>query len=301
MISDDNTYRILKLLIRGLGRLPVGIANFCADLMGLLWFRIDRRHRTVTLENIALSFPGMTPCQVEDLGKQVFKNLASIPFEMAWTLGQDKESILSHVTVKGVEHVTKAHAKGNGVIVVLCHMGNFEMMIASIAETGLKGYAIYRKLDFSPLDRLIREARHRFNVTMIPTIGASKKIDAVLKNNSIVGTLLDQNVDWYQGAFVDFFGRPACTHKGLAKLALRSKAVVMSMFTVRDRKTRQYYIEFLPEIPRQETGCPIKDLENNTQAYSTAIESMVRRHPDQYFWVHNRWKTKNSCPWPAHD
>jgi len=221
-----------------------------------------------------VAIPELTPRQVGTLGKQVFKNLASIPFEMAWTLSLDRETIHSHVTVKGAEHVTKAHAKGNGVIVVLCHMGNFEMMIALIAETGLKGYAIYRKLDFAPLDRLIREARHRFNVTMSPILGASRKIDIVLKEGRIVGTLLDQNVDWYQGAFVDFFGRPACAHKGLAKLALRSKAVVMSMFTVRDRKTRQYYNEFLPEIPREDTGCPIKDLEKNTQAYSDAMESM---------------------------
>lgn len=291
-------YRLLKLLVRGLGSLPTGAANFCADLLGLLWFRIDRRHRTVTLKNIALSFPELSPGQVERLGVQVFKNIASILFEVAWSMKFDRETFLSRFTIKGIEHVQAAHAKGQGVIVVLCHMGNFEMMIAGIEETGLKGYAIYRRLDFVPLERLILEGRQRFDVTMIPILGASQKIDAVLKQGAVVGSLLDQNVDWYNGAYVDFFGRPACTNKGLAKLALRTKAPVLGMYTIRDRKTRKYHIEFLPEIPRQETGCPIKDLENNTQAYTTAIESMVRRHPDQYFWVHNRWKTRHCCPWP---
>ena len=197
-----------------------------------------------------------------------------------------------------MEYVHEAHAKGRGVIGLLWHMGNFEMLIGGIEQTGFGGHAVYRKLDFAPLERIILEGRQRFNVTMVPTLRASDKLVAILRQGGVIGSLLDQNVDWYNGVFVDFFGRPACTHKGLAKLALRTKAPVMCMYTIRDRKTRQYQIRFLPEIPRQETGCPIKDLENNTQAYNDVIESIVRKHPDQYFWVHNRWKTKNFCPWP---
>ncbi len=297
-MNDDHIFRALKLLVWLLGRLPVVVADFCANLLGLLWFRIDNRHRQVTLENIALSFGReMSRAQVEIMGKQVFKSLASILFEVAWAQKLDKKEFLSHFTIKGLEHVKKAHAKGCGVIVVACHMGNFEMLIPAIDETGFKGFAIYRALDFKPLERLIRDTRQRFGVTMIPIIGASKKIDAVLGQGGVVGTLLDQNVNWYNGVFVDFFGRPACTNKGLAKLALRSKAPVLPVYTV--RKNRKFLIEFLPEIPRVETGDEIKDFEINTQNYNFAIESMVRRYPEQYFWVHNRWKTKHFCPWPA--
>jgi KDO2-lipid IV(A) lauroyltransferase len=192
--------------------------------------------------------------------------------------------------------VTAAHAKGKGVLVITCHMGNFEMLIPAIEGTGLKGYAIYRKLDFEPLERLIRRLRQRFGVTMIPIRGASRKIDAVLRAGGVVGTLLDQNVDWYQGVFVDFFGRPACTNSGLAALAIRTKAPVLPMYTMREN--REFLIEFLPEIPLEDTGDRIKDLENNTQNYTAAIEAMVRRYPDQYFWVHNRWKTKSYCMLP---
>ncbi|MBU2481588.1 MAG: lysophospholipid acyltransferase family protein, partial [Proteobacteria bacterium] len=92
---------------------------------------------------------------------------------------------------------------------------------------------------------------------------------------------------------VDFFGRPACTNNGLAKLVLKTKPVVLPGF-MRSEKEK-FILEILPEIPLQETGDPIKDIENNTQAYVSAIESMVRRHPEQYFWVHNRWKTKPYC------
>ena len=124
----------------------------------------------------------------------------------------------------------------------------------------------------------------------------SEKIDAVLREGGEMGTLLDQNVDWYKGVFVDFFGRPACTNSGFAKLALRSRAPVVPMYTV--RKGKRFLIEFLPEVPLIETGDKIKDIEINTQNYVSAVESMVRRYPDQYFWVHNRWKTKPYCPYP---
>ncbi len=295
-MNDASKYRLLKLFVRGLGRLPVSAADYWAGLLGRLWFKIDKRHRVVAMDNISQSFSSLAADQVERLTKQVFINIASILFEVAWAQKFDKNAFLSHFTIKGLDHVKKAHAKGRGIIVVTCHMGNFEMLIPAIDETGFKGYAIYRPLNFKPMDRLIREMRQRFDVTMIPMRGASKKVVDILGQGGVVGSLIDQNVDWYKGVFVDFFGRPACTNNGMAALVMRSKAPVIPMYTV--RKNREYLIEFLPEIPLEETGDRIRDIEKNTQNYTAAVESMIRRYPDQYFWVHNRWKTKNFCPWP---
>jgi len=108
-----------------------------------------------------------------------------------------------------------------------------------------------------------------------------------------VATLLDQNVGWYKGVFVDYFGHPACTNNGLAKLAINSGASVVPMFI--RRENGRYIHEFLPEVPVVVTNDPIKDIENNTQAFVSALESMVRQCPEQYFWVHNRWKNKPYC------
>lgn len=296
-MNDDQMYRLLRLFVLALGRLPIWLADFCARLLGLLWFRIDARHRKITLKNLTLAFGDqMTPDQIEILGKRVFKNLMNILFEFAWTLKFDRETFLSHFTIKGVEHMKQAHARGKGVIGLLCHLGNFEMLIAGIEPVGVKGYAIYRRLNFKPLDRLMREGRRRFNVEVIPKGKSFTKVEAILKRGEIVGSLLDQSVDWYMGPFVDFFGAPACTHRGFAKLALKTRAPVLPVYTV--RKNRHFTVEILPEIPLVETGDPIKDIEINTQNYTSAIESLVRKYPDQYFWVHNRWKTKNYCPWP---
>jgi KDO2-lipid IV(A) lauroyltransferase len=296
-MKDEQIYRLLKRMIFFMGIIPIPVADFFARVLGRLWFRIDKRHRNITIDNLTWAFGReWSEEKIEQTARQVFVNIASMLFEVAWSARLSKSRFLSHFTVKGLRHVKAAHAKGKGVLVITCHMGNFEMLIPAIEGTGLKGYAIYRKLDFEPLERLIRRLRQRFGVTMIPIRGASRKIDAVLRAGGVVGTLLDQNVDWYQGVFVDFFGRPACTNSGLAALAIRTKAPVLPMYTM--RKNREFLIEFLPEIPLEDTGDRIKDLENNTQNYTAAIEAMVRRYPDQYFWVHNRWKTKSYCMLP---
>ena len=286
--------------MRIIGSLPMGLTDFFAGLLGLLWFKLDARHRKVTLENLTRAFGDQkSPEQIEIIAKQSFKNIINILFEFAWSLKFDRETFLSHFTIKGVDLLKEVHGRGKGVLGLLCHLGNFEMLIAGIEPAGVKGYAIYRQLDWAPLDRLIKEGRKRFNAEVIPTRGASKKAKAILEQGGIVGSLLDQNVDWYQGPFVDFFGAPAATHRGFAQLALETKAPVMVMYTV--RKNRHFTVEILPEIPLVETGDPIKDIEINTQNYTAAIEDLVRKYPDQYFWVHNRWKTPNACPWPRTD
>ena len=107
---------------------------------------------------------------------------------------------------------------------------------------------------------------------------------------------MDQNFDWYEGVFVDFFGRKACTNKGMALLALKTESPVIPMFLVRERS--RFKVIFEPEVPLIRTGDKTKDIEANTQQYNEVIEKIVRRYPEQWFWVHQRWKTKPFQPWP---
>jgi KDO2-lipid IV(A) lauroyltransferase len=108
--------------------------------------------------------------------------------------------------------------------------------------------------------------------------------------------LNDQRVDWYEGAFVDFFGKMACTNVGLARLAKQTGAPVVPLYVIR---TEHGFIgQFQPEIPWIPTGDEYFDLAENTQRYTRNIEAMIRKYPEQWFWVHNRWKTPPWCPWP---
>lgn len=297
-MSDDRIYRLLKLLVTLTGMLPWPVLKFFSDLLGLIWFRIDKRHRTVVLDNLTLAYPGrLTSFETQRMAIRIFKQTAAILFEVIWAYKKPKEELFDLFTVLGAEHLSNAIKKGKGVILLTCHMGNFELLVAALPKIGLNHpYGIYRKFDFKPLERLMREMRQRFGAILIPMRGASKKIEAVLHGGGVMGTLLDQSVDWYKGVFVDFFGRPACTNSGFAKLALKTRASVVPMYTVRENM--RFLIEFLPEIPLSETGDRIKDIEINTQNYTAAVEAMVRKKPDQYFWVHNRWKTKPYCLYP---
>lgn len=293
-MSNDRIYKLLKLIIALLAMLPRKVLTFFSDLLGLVWYIIDKRHRNVVIENIHFAYPErFSSTQIQRFVKTVFKNITSILFEVIWSYGKTRDELFEYFTVIGIEHLENAKKNGRGVILLSGHIGNFELGSVAVAKAGINPYGVYRKLDFQPMEQLLLEVRQRFGTTMIPVKGASKTIDTILKNNGIVGTLLDQNVDWWynQGVCADYFGRPACTHSGLAKLVLRSKASVVPYFMKKEKDN--YIMEFLPEVPLEITGDPIKDVENNTQNYVSAIESMVRQCPEQYFWVHNRWKTKH--------
>jgi KDO2-lipid IV(A) lauroyltransferase len=150
-------------------------------------------------------------------------------------------------------------------------------------------------MDFEPLGRLMIDLRSRYGTEIIPKQRSMRKLLTSLRANKIIGIMLDQNVDWYEGAFVDFFGRPACTNKGLALVALKTGAPVVPIFSARAKDGR-YRIIIDKEVDLIRTGDKLKDVEENTALFTSIIERHIREHPEQYFWFHKRWKTKNHCP-----
>ncbi len=294
--KETIAYQLIRQVFFLLGMLPRGVLHFFSDILGLVWYKIDKRHRTVALENIQTAYPGkFSHFEAERLTKTIFKNIAGIPFEVIWFYGKSWKTLAPYFSVKGRRYFENAQKKGRGIILLTCHMGNFELLVAAQQAAGIKKlYAIYRKFDFLPLEHLMLEMRQRFGTVMISTGGAARKIDKILHHGGVVATLFDQNAGWYNGVVTDFFGRPACSKNSLAKLVLKSSASVVPVFMV--KQNARYVVEFLPEIFLQRTGCPIKDIEINTQNYVTAVESIVRQCPEQYFWVHNRWKTKPFSP-----
>jgi len=296
-MKNDIIYRLIKLFVKLIGRIPRPLARLFSDFLGLVWFKADKRHRTIVQKNIHLSFGNaMTTPAVRTMARQIFKNVAGILFEIGWAYNLKESEFSRYFIFKGYEHLEEALKKKKGVLALTCHMGNWELLCQAISQTGLKNSILYRKLDFQPLDKFMLEIREQYGTTLIPLKGASRRIDGLLAQGQVVGTLLDQNVDWYEGCFVDFFGRPACTNRGVASLVIRTGAPVVPMFI--SRQDGKYIIEFLPEVPLILTGDTTKDLEINTQNYTSAIETMIRKCPDQWLWLHNRWKTPASCPWP---
>jgi len=182
-------------------------------------------------------------------------------------------------------------------LLLTAHCGNWELLSVLGAMVKIPQSAVMRPLDFKPLDHFIFNLRTRFGGKMIPKQRSFRKIIRSLNRGEMVYLLMDQNVDWYEGVFVDFMGHRACTSKGLALLALKTGVPVIPVFMIREKSG--FRAEFGPEIVTVKTGDRQKDIENNTQEYNKVIENCIRRYPDQWFWVHQRWKTKPYQPWPG--
>ena len=156
---------------------------------------------------------------------------------------------------------------------------------------------VVRPIGYSPAHRLISKLRSRFGTEIIPKQRAMRRVLKAVKENRIVGILLDQNAGCHDGVFIQFLGRLACVNKGLALMAQKTGAPVIPAFSIRQKDGR-YRIIIEEEVQLIRTGDKTRDLEENTALFTGIIEKYVRRYPDQWFWFHRRWKTRPYCAFP---
>ena len=281
----------LLAAIRVIGCVPRKTGIRIGNVIGRLLFTFDKKHRKIAINNVSRAF-GWQPQSDEVLRivHQVFNNLGTMIFEIAWVARLSPKVLMRHFRISGREHYHRAIEKGKGVLLLTAHMGNWELFTVIAHMAGIPANVVYRPLDSQVLDDAIRQIRCRFGAELIPTKRAIFRIVKALKKNECVALLMDQNVDWYNGVYVDFFGRRACTNKGMAVMALRTEAPVVPIFLLREGLG--FRAEVCPEIPLIKTGDNQKDVELNTEKYNQAIEKIVRQYPDQWFWVHQRWKTR---------
>jgi KDO2-lipid IV(A) lauroyltransferase len=283
--------RALGILFSLMGCIPRRWALRLGKVTGSLWYFADKRHRNVALSNLHQAYGReKTPAEIEDLARRVFQNLAQIPLEICWSIRLGANEFLSHCAIQGHENLQAALAKGKGILFLSAHTGNWELLTMVISLAGIPVSGVYRPIKSQTIDLLVYEYRTRFGVKLIPKKHSMRKVLRCLGNNEGIGMLLDQDAGSSVGVFVDFFGRPACTNKGLALLALKTEAPVVPAFIARNGLG--FRIEIGKEIPLLKTGEKSQDIAVNTQQYNKAIEEFVRRCPEQWFWVHRRWKSK---------
>ena len=276
---------------------PAG-RRFWAARIGRLLFAVDRKHRRIALHNLQMAFGReKTPEECVTIAKGVFENLVRMIFEIGWYQRSGADDFSKCFTLSGLDEFHSARAKGKGVLLLTAHFGNWELLPIAAFLGQIPVRYVYRPLDTPFLERFFRESRSRFGARMIPTRrGAMRQIYKELRHGYPVAMLMDQNVDWYEGVFVNFFNHRACTNTGMALLALKSGAPVVPGFLIRTDKG--FHVVFGPELPCIRTGDLTKDVELNTEQYNRVIELYARRFPDQWFWVHQRWKTRPYQPWP---
>lgn len=283
-----------KLALRMLNLIPLGLRIRFFEVLGLLAYFLDGKHRRIAKRNLLLAFPDHQPKQISLLARKVFRNIGRVSAEFTFIPRLKQQNIDRYVSVEGLENFHRARQKGRGVLFLTAHFGNWEWMAATFPLLGgEKSYAVVRPLDSPFLNGLVNALRTWTGNETIPKQKSMGRLLRLLRKGESLGILLDQNMAWQEGVFVDFFGEKACTNVGLALLAMRTEAPVLPIFNIRQPDGR-YRILIEPEVPLIRTGKRERDLEQNTQQYTAIIERYIRLHPDHWFWVHQRWKTR---PW----
>jgi KDO2-lipid IV(A) lauroyltransferase len=293
-------YRLIYTMVLMMSYIPWRIGQFVGKMLGTVFAVIPIERTTLSLEHIRRTFGNsMGEAEAKRLNRKVIRHFGQMFFEVPHIMRLAPGNLEKYVVFDHEENLLKAFVKGKGVFLLTGHFGNWELMSASLAVRfgDMRGAVVARPIDFKPLDELVNGLRSRFGTEIIMKQRGMRRVLGALKENKGVGILLDQNVDWYDGVFVKFLGRWACTNKGLALLALRTKAPVIPIFPVRQRDGR-YRIFIEPEVELIETGDKTKDVEENTARFTQIIDRQVRAYPEQYFWFHRRWKTRPYCALP---
>jgi KDO2-lipid IV(A) lauroyltransferase len=203
-----------------------------------------------------------------------------------------RDNVKHTVVYYGFENYERALARGKGVLFLTAHLGAWELSAFTHSLHGHPLHVVMRPLDNLLLDRLTRHYRTMHGNSMVDKDDFVRGLLSAMKAGETVGILMDTNMTPPQGVFVDFFGIPACTASGLARIALRTDAAVVPGFTLWDSALRKYRLHFDPAVTLVRTGDDDADAVANTALFTKIIEDYVRRYPDQWLWVHRRWKTR---------
>lgn len=291
-------YRLIHLIVLLLSYIPFPVGQFLGKMLGLFFTMIPLQRTAISFDHIQRSFgDSMDREGAKRLNRKVLRHFGQVLFEVPHILRLGPNNLSQYVTFDNEKNLIEAMKKGKGVFVLTGHFGNWELMAAAVSVRFGGTAVVARPIDFQPLDRLVNKLRSRFGTQVISKQRAMRQVMAAIKANRTVGILLDQNVDWYEGVFVNFLGRRACTNKGLALMAMKTGTPVIPVFSIRQSDGR-YRIVFEKEVALIRTGDKTKDMEENTALFTRVIEKYVRRYPDHWFWFHRRWKTRPYQPLP---
>lgn len=279
-------------ILKTLGLLPRSVAVRAGmgigSLVRLLLPRLGRRAEI----NLQLAYPELDGRARRRLIRGSFDNLGRLLGEVSQFPRLTPENISRLVVYEGLENFLAARASGRGVILLTGHIGAWEL---SVYAHSLYGYPISflaRRVDNPLVEALAESYRTRYGNRSIDKRGSVREVLRVLKGGGVVGILADLNATREEGVFVDFFGQMASTTAGVATLALRTGAVVLPGYIIWDEKERIHRLHFEPPIETVETGNQKADVVANTARYAQALEAIIRRHPDQWLWIHRRFRTR---------
>jgi Kdo2-lipid IVA lauroyltransferase/acyltransferase len=284
-------YAAAWLVLKSLGLLPWGAAFAAGKAIGRIAYAVAGGLRRTGYRNLELAMPELDRDarerilrgEFESLGRQLgaFSQLPKI---------KPREGRIGY---RGIEHLDAALAEGKGVLFLTGHMGGWELSCFCLHLDGHpRVNFLVRRIDNPLVERLADRYRTLRGNRSIDKREAARAVLSALRKNELVGILADINVTADEGVFVDFFGHQACMTTGVAVFALRTNAVVVPAYLPWEKEEGRYVLTFFPPVEISRTGVMQDDIRENTQRFAKALEGMIRRHPEQWLWIHKRWKTR---------
>jgi len=284
--------RALRLMVGAIGLLPRSVARAVGAGIGAAAWRLLGRLRAVGMRNLELAFPEKSEGERKAILRGVYRSLGWEVGEFCKMSGYTAEQASAFIRYDGLEHYLAAREKGKGVLVLTGHLGAWEL---SSFYHSLRGYPmslVIRRLDNPLVDAFVNRIRCLHGNRVIHKDDFARGLLTSMQRGETVGILMDTNMTPPQGVFVPYFGVEACTASGLARVALHSGAAVLPGFLVWEAAEQKYVLRFGEQLELIRGGNAAQDIVANTALFTATIEAYVRRYPEQWLWVHRRWKTR---------
>ena len=285
-------YALAWLAVKAIGVLPRPLARATGIAIAQTVYLLHVRLRRVGMRNLAMAFPETSQRERRRILRGEFTSLGRQLAEVCLFPRYTRENVSQVVVYEGFENYERAYNRGKGVLFLTAHLGGWELSAFTHSLHGHPLHIVMRPLDNERLDRFIRDYRTMHGNTTVDKDEFVRGLLSATKAGETVGILMDTNMTPPQGVFVPFFGISACTASGLARIALRTDAAVVPGFTIWDPVLGKYRLRFDPAVSLIRTGNVEEDVIANTARFTKVIEDYVRRYPEQWLWVHRRWKTR---------
>jgi Kdo2-lipid IVA lauroyltransferase/acyltransferase len=294
-------YAVVWSVIKLAGALPRSLARALAEGLARMLFAITPKLGKTAEFNLKLAFPQWTDAQREATIRGMVRSLGWMAAEFARMPRYTRKNVEEIIVLDGHENFLEGQRRGKGVLFLTAHMGAWELSSYAHAVYGYPLHYMARPLDNARLDGLVNRYRGLSGNAPIFKNESARLMLRILKDAGTVGILADQNTMREEGVFVDFFGVPACTTTGIARVALHTGAAVVPGYAVWDESLKKYRLRFEPPLELVRTGDAERDIVENTQRFAKVTEEIIRKYPEQWVWVHARWKTRPQGELPLYD
>lgn len=290
-----------KTIIAFIEKLPLPVLMTLSEILVMIYYSFDVKHRKIAGINLDIAFPGMKGGRKKEITRESYRNIARTVAEILKIGDLDDEYIRQKLTFEGLENIIGPHDEGTGVFAVTAHFGNWELMAAYFGKWYANIDVIVRPQKESFINEYVNRKREIYGNRVIVKFDSAREVIRSMQEGRIVGVLMDQDTHLHMGVFVDFFGLPACTLDAVPRIAYATGAKIVPVFPFRDSSDKyRHTVRFYPAV-NPETDDKEEFVRISLERINGIFEEIIRKDPGHWLWFHRRWRTRPAGEEPVYD